>query len=67
MKDLQLIRPTELCQLLSISIATLYRWEKNGKLPINKIKIGPGAVGYKMSDVEKWLEDQTIAASSSQA
>jgi excisionase family DNA binding protein len=57
MKDLQLIRPSELCDLLSISIATLYRWEAQGKLPIKKVKVGPGVVGFKKSDVEAWIKE----------
>lgn len=59
MKDLQLIRPSELCDLLSISIPTLYRWEAQGKLPIKKVKIGPGAVGFRREDVEAWIEEST--------
>lgn len=59
MKDLQLIRPSELCDLLSISIPTLYRWESQGKLPIKKVRIGPGAVGFKRCEVEAWIEEST--------
>lgn len=58
-KDLQLIRPKQLCSLLNISIPTLYRWMDNGDLPFPKIKIGPGAVGFRQTDVEKYIEDQT--------
>jgi len=56
MDELQLIRPKKLCSLLDISIATLYRWESEGKLPIPKVKIGPGAVGFRRQDVEDWIE-----------
>lgn len=54
-KSLQLIRPKELCELLNISIPTLYRWEAEGRLPIPKIKFGPNCVGFRMSDVENWI------------
>ena len=63
MKDLQLIRPSELCDLLSISIATLYRWEAQGELPIKKVKIGPGAVGFRKEDVEAWIKESTVSDS----
>ena len=57
--DLELIRPKELCQLLGgIHISTLYRWESEGKLPIEKISFGPRAVGYRKADVEKWLSGE---------
>lgn len=59
MNDLQLIRPADLAQLISVHLSTIYRWEKNGKLPIEKIKIGPAAVGYRKVDVEEWLNEQT--------
>ena len=52
-----IIRPKKLCMLLSISITTLYRWEANGQLPFKKIKVGPNVVGYRYSDVKKWLEE----------
>lgn len=55
MKDLQIIRPKKLCSLLKISLATLYRWEAEGELPIEKVKFGPNCVGFRQSDVEKWL------------
>ena len=56
--SLKLIRPKELCEILSISIPTLYRWHSENKFPVKKIQIGPNSVAYRMADVEKWLEDQ---------
>lgn len=61
MKDLQLIRPSELCELLSINISTLYRWEAEGKLSIPKVKIGPGAVGFRREDVKAFIEERTVS------
>jgi len=58
MNDLQILRPRQLCQLLSISIATLYRWEAEGKLPFEKIRMGPNTVGFLKSDVEVWLKSE---------
>lgn len=59
MKELQIIRPKQLCTILSISIPTLYRWHAEGKMPIEKIKFGPNCVGYRRSDVEKWLNPKS--------
>ena len=57
--DLELIRPKQLCKLLGgIHISTLYRWESEGKLPIEKISFGPRAVGFRKSDVEAWLNGE---------
>jgi len=56
--SLKIIRPKELCEMLSISIPTLYRWHAEDKFPVKKIKIGPNSVGYRLAEVEKWLEDQ---------
>ena len=53
--ELQIIRPQALCKILGISIASLYRWEAEGKLPIKKIKFGPNCVGYRRVDVKAWL------------
>jgi len=58
MNDLQIIRPAELCKILKISIPTLYRWNAEGKLPIEKIKFGPNVVGFRRRDVEKWMNGE---------
>lgn len=50
-----MIRPKELCDILGISIATLYRWESEGNLPIKKVRFGPNCVGFRQVDVEKWV------------
>lgn len=51
-----IIKPKELAQICNISIATLYRWHREGEIPIKKIKLGPRSVGYRKSDVENWLD-----------
>lgn len=56
--DIRILRPKEICTILGISIATLYRWEADGKLPIEKIKFGPNCVGFRRSDVENWLNGE---------
>lgn len=58
MTDLQLIKPKKLASLLGVHLSTIYRWETEGKMPIEKIKYGPNSVGYRMADVEKWLNGE---------
>lgn len=56
----QLIRPRDLAEKLSISLATLYRMKKDGKLP-PQVKIHERAVGWKVSDIEEWIDTRKIA------
>jgi len=58
MKDLRMLRPKQLCEVLSISVPTLYRWEAEGKVPIEKVRLGPGIVAYRRTDVEKWINGE---------
>lgn len=60
MKNFQLIKPKELAARLCVSVATLYRWEAEGNLPVKKYKVGPNAVGFKESEVAEWLENSEV-------
>lgn len=44
----------ELCQLLGISSATLYRMVKAGSFP-GSIRISENMVGWLAGDVDEWL------------
>ena len=57
-KTNEIIRPRALCNMLSISIPTLYRWHAIGEVPIKKIRLGPGIVGYRRADVEAWMNGE---------
>tara|TARA_R110002049_G_scaffold52229_1_gene146484 strand:+ start:185 stop:448 length:264 start_codon:yes stop_codon:yes gene_type:complete len=59
MKDLQIISVKDVCSLLNISVPTIYRWESEGNLPFPKLRIGPNKVGFRRSDVEAFLTNQT--------
>ncbi len=57
--NLQVLRPAEVCKILGgIHISTLYRWMDEGKFPLDKIQLGPRAVGFKASDVEKYINGE---------
>ena len=47
----------ELCRILGCSIATIYRWDKEGVLPFRKVKIGKAKVGYRYSEVEDFISE----------
>ena len=56
-----IIRPKEARQKLgNISHSTLWRLTKAGKL--NKVQIGERAVGYKLSDIENYINNNVIAS-----
>ena len=47
----------ELCSILGCSIATIYRWDKEGVLPFRKVQIGKAKVGYRYSEVEDFISE----------
>ena len=62
MPDKYVVRPNELCKMLSVSSSTLWRMEKEGRLP-EKVKIGPRAVGWFNTDIDEWLEQNKMTTS----
>lgn len=44
----------EVCEMLDVSVQTLWRWRKSGKLRAVKIS---GAVKFRGKDIEKLLEE----------
>lgn len=57
----QYLRPKAVCELLSISKATLYRWTNKGHFP-KPVKLGSRAVGYDMSEIQDFLNDRKDGA-----
>jgi predicted DNA-binding transcriptional regulator AlpA len=56
-----IIRKKELAEFLGISVSQIY----NLDLP-DQVKLGPQARGYRLGDIEKWLDNNTISKSSSE-
>lgn len=54
------IRWKEVTKMLSISRATLYRWDRDGRLP-PKIHLGPNATGWFRSQILAWLRSRQEA------
>ena len=60
--SIELLTVKQVCNILNVSIATIYRWEAEGNLPFPKLKIGQSAVRFRSSDVydhiQKCVNDQ---------
>lgn len=53
----EIIRPRDLPQLTGLSRTTIWRLEKEGKF-VQKIRLTRHSIGYKRSDIERWIEDR---------
>jgi len=58
---LRIVRAAELANLLGISQTSLWRWRKSGDFP-QPIALGARMVGWKIIDVEAWLDANQLAA-----
>ncbi|WP_138430918.1 helix-turn-helix transcriptional regulator [Fodinibius saliphilus] len=56
----RIIRPSELQDILGVTSSTLWRMEKEGRLPA-RIKISERAVGWRKSDIEEWIANRPDA------
>ncbi len=52
----QILRLPKVMELTGKSRTTLWRDEREGRFP-KRVKIGPRAVGWLRSSVEKWLQE----------
>ena len=59
-EDIQLIRRKDLLKLLTISEATLWRWENDNLIP-GRVLLGPGRVAYRKCVVLAWIEGLEIS------
>ncbi|HOO39967.1 MAG TPA: AlpA family phage regulatory protein [Syntrophales bacterium] len=51
----RIVRPSEAVILTGRSLASIWRDEQAGKFP-KRIRLGENAVGYRMSDIQAWLD-----------
>ncbi len=51
----RILRPRELADRIGLSLATLWRLRRRGDLT-EPIRLSPGCVGWRSSDIERWLE-----------
>ncbi|PKN20023.1 MAG: hypothetical protein CVU71_06585 [Deltaproteobacteria bacterium HGW-Deltaproteobacteria-6] len=50
----EIIRPAALPIITCLSKTTIWRLERIGKFP-RRLRLSPGAVGYRRTDIESWL------------
>ncbi len=56
----RLVRRREVLTLTGLSTSTLYRRMAQGEFP-RPVRIGPGAVGWRLGDVMAWLDSRPAA------
>jgi predicted DNA-binding transcriptional regulator AlpA len=59
--SLQIIRPSKLAEMLSVSTVTIWRMENRGELPPRK-KISKRCVGWTRKSIEEFMENRPNAA-----
>lgn len=58
----RIVRPAEAVTITGRSLATLWRDEKAGRFP-KRIRLGENAVGYRLSDLQAWIDSCEIVTS----
>jgi predicted DNA-binding transcriptional regulator AlpA len=59
-QDELFIRKAEAARRLGVTIRTLERWERAGLFP-RRVQLGPLAVAYRASDLQKFVESRQLA------
>lgn len=54
------VRKAEAARRFGVRVRTLERWEELGLFP-RRVRIGPGAVGYRVVELEKFAESRQYA------
>lgn len=58
----RIVRPAEAVAITGRSLASIWRDEQAGRFP-QKVRTGMNSVGYKMSDLQAWLDSlQAVTA-----
>jgi predicted DNA-binding transcriptional regulator AlpA len=55
------LRKSEVARRLGVTIRTLERWERDGRLPA-RVQIGPGTVGYRETEVIEFEASRPLAS-----
>lgn len=50
-----ILRPAQAARLLGVSRATIYRWEKESRIP-PRVILGPGTSGWREEDIAKFID-----------
>jgi len=57
----RILRRREVQALTGLSRSTIYQYIANGKFP-RPVALGPRAVGWRESDIDRWIADREQAA-----
>ena len=58
--QVQVLRPREVCNVLSVSRTTLWRRIRDGSFPA-PLRLSDHIVGWRLADVERWLAERPTA------
>jgi prophage regulatory protein len=53
----RIMRANEVMRRLGASRTTIWRWEREGKMP-RKRRVGPNIVGWREDEIEEWWASQ---------
>lgn len=57
----RILRAAELAERLGISRVSLWRWERQGRMPPKRI-VGPNVIGWLESEIDEWMASLPTAA-----
>ncbi|MCM8857908.1 MAG: AlpA family phage regulatory protein [Candidatus Thiodiazotropha sp.] len=52
---LKLLRADDLASMLGVSQTTLWRWRRQKLMP-QPLSLGPRMIGWRVTDIDSWLE-----------
>lgn len=57
----RVVRPNELAERLGVARTTLWRWQREGRLPPPQL-VGPNVRGWLEADLDQWWEARSGVA-----
>jgi prophage regulatory protein len=63
---LRILTKKEVCALVPYTPQHIHRLEKAGRFP-RRLQLGPNRVGWRLVDIEKWINDRVAVAGASPA
>jgi excisionase family DNA binding protein len=54
----ELLTRRDLCELFQVSLSTVIRWERSGKLPV--VRLGAGLPRYRRSEVDNLIASASV-------
>ncbi len=60
----KILRLRAVCEVTGLSRSTVYRLVSDGGFP-KPVRLGPQSVGWRVSEVDEWLESRPVAEAGS--